>query len=69
MNTIAEGFAGGRETSSVRKRYARTMMHVSQKPSLEEEENPTIIRFSRMDTEGVLSHENGPMVIKVKIRY
>lgn len=44
------------------------MMHVRQKSPSEEEENPTIINFSRKDVEGVLAHENDLMVIKVKIR-
>ncbi|XP_050895535.1 uncharacterized protein LOC127102173 [Lathyrus oleraceus] len=68
LNTIAGGFTGGGETSSSRKRYAWTMMHVWQKPSSEEEETPNIISFSIRDAEGVLVHENDSMVIKVKIR-
>lgn len=43
------------------------MMHVMEKSPSEEEENPTMIGFSIRDVEGVLAHENGLMVIKVKI--
>ena len=68
LNTIAGGFAGGGETSSARKRYARTVMHVDQKMTDEPEDNPGTVTFSKKDAAGVLAHDNDPMVIKVQIR-
>lgn len=67
LNTILRGFSGGGETSSDKKRYARTVTHVSQNPLSEREGKPTIIGFSRQDSEGVLAHENDLMVMKVQI--
>lgn len=43
-------------------------MHIEQKLSSEEKENSIMISFSRRDSEGVLAHENDPMLIKVHIR-
>lgn len=51
LNTIVGEFVGEGETSSTRKRYAQTIINVRQKPSSEEEENPTIISFSKRDVE------------------
>ena len=68
LNTIAGGFAGGGETSSARKRYARTVMHVEQRMTDESDDNPDIVTFSKKDAAGVLAHDNDPMVIKVQIR-
>lgn len=65
LNTISGGFAGGGETSSIRKIYARSVMYVSQNPSSEKEEKTVVIGFSKRDSEGVLAHKNDPMVIKV----
>ena len=68
LNTIAGGFAGGGETSSTRKRYARTVWHVDQKVISESDDNMDAVTFSKKDAAGVLPHENDPMVIKVQIR-
>lgn len=38
LNTIVGIFVGRGETSSAKKRYSWTVMHVRQKPSSEEEE-------------------------------
>lgn len=68
LNTIAKGFVGRGETSSTRKRYARSVMHIEQKPPSERKEDPIVISFSRRDLGGVLAQKNDPMVIKVHIR-
>lgn len=68
LNTIVEGFAGGGETNSTRKRYARTMMHVRKEPSSEERYNQTIITLSKKNAEGVLPHKDDLMVIIMQIR-
>ena len=58
LNTIAGGFAGGGETSSARKRYARTVMHVDQRSTDKPEDNPGTVTFSKKDAAGVLAHDN-----------
>lgn len=68
LNTIAGGFVGGGETSSARKRYARSVMHIEEKSSLEGKGDLVVISFSRKDSKGVLAQKNDPMVIKVQIR-
>ncbi|XP_020235769.1 uncharacterized protein LOC109815456 [Cajanus cajan] len=59
FNTIAGGFAGGRATSTARKRYSRSVLTVSEfrRPSQPE------ISFSDSDYEGVAPHEDDPVVI------
>ena len=51
LNTIAGGFVEVGKTSSARKIYARTVMHVSQESPLEERYNLAIITFSKKDVE------------------
>lgn len=53
-------------TSLARKRYTRSIMHVSQKLFSGKEERYVAISFSRRDSKGVLAHENEKMVIKVQ---
>lgn len=67
LNTISVCFTAGEETSSTRKRYARSVMNVSQKMPPEREERYVVVGFSRQNSEGVLAHENDLMVIKVQI--
>ena len=65
LNTISGGFTGGGETSSSKKRYALSLMHVSHNIFSGKEERLVAVGFSRRDSEGVIAHENDPMVIKV----
>ena len=67
LNTISGDFAGGGETSSTKKRYARSVMHVLQNSLPGKEGRPIVIGFSRQDSEGVPTHENDLMLIKVQI--
>lgn len=68
INTISGGFARGGETSFSRKRYARSIMHISQNPISKKKGKLIVIGFLKRDSEGVLAHENGLMVIKVQIQ-
>lgn len=67
LNKISWGFVGEGETRSTRKRYDWPVMHIEQKSLLDRKEDSVVINFSRKDSEGVLAHENDPMVIKVHI--
>ena len=51
LNTIPIGFAREGETSSARKRYARTMMHDRKESPSKERDNQTTITFSKKDVE------------------
>lgn len=66
LNTISGGFFGGDETSSARKRYARSVMHVFKKLFSKEKGRHVAIIFLRWDSEGILVHENDPKVIKLQ---
>lgn len=62
-NTIV----GGGETSSAIKRYTQTVMHVRHGSPSKGADRRATITFSKNDSEGVISHEDDPMVIKIQI--
>jgi len=62
FNTISGGFAGGGPTRSARKRYARNIMMAA----ISEPSSPTPdIVFSSIDSEGIIPHEDDPVVLSV----
>jgi len=65
LNTISGGFAGGGESSSSRKKYVRQGMLIDNNESiLGREENITV---SAADYEGVVPHDDNPMVVTLQI--
>jgi len=62
LNTISRGFAGGGESSSSRKKYVRQVMFINNNvnPTAGQEKN---ITFLATDYEGVVPHDDDPMVI------
>ncbi|KAJ1440738.1 hypothetical protein SESBI_01808 [Sesbania bispinosa] len=68
MTTIAGGFIGGGTTSSARRRYARSVMQISEGPRQQAtHRRPPVITFSEDDFDGVEEHEHDPMVIEVRV--
>ena len=65
LNTIVGVFAGGRETSSDRKKYACVMMHVSEDIAKVQEQDLNTVSFSKRDVISIMARENDLMVIKV----
>jgi len=61
-NTISGGFVGGGESSTSWKNYARQVMLVDKGSRSFAERSPNIT-FSTKDFEGVIPHEDDPMVI------
>lgn len=68
LNTVLIGITDAEETRSSRKRYVRSVMHVSKKLPPEKEERYIVDGFSRQDSERVLARENNLMVIKVQVQ-
>ena len=66
LNTISGGFAGGGESSTSWKNYARQIMLVDEGSRSFAERSPDIT-FSTEDFEGVIPHEDDPMVITLQI--
>lgn len=64
MNTFARSFAIDGESSSSRKKYVRTVMHVAKAPPIEFGKMPPI-SFSWWYAEGVLTHEDDLMLINL----
>lgn len=67
-NTIVWGFSRGGETSSARKQYTQTVMHVRQGSLSEGTNHQDTTTFPKKYVEKVIPHEEEPMVIKVKIQ-
>jgi hypothetical protein len=67
INTISGGFSGGGESNTDRKRYLRQVNHVTE--LMGEVSFPKIpeLSFSEKDSEGVVPHDNDPLVIQVHI--
>jgi len=66
LNTISGGFAGGGESSTSRRNYARQIMLINE-DSCSFAERSSVITFSAEDFEGVIPHEDNPMVITLQI--
>ena len=66
LNSIAGGFAGGGETNSARKKYACTVMHVSEDIANIREQDLNPVSFSKRDAIGIMAHKNDPLVIMVQ---
>jgi len=62
FNTIAGGFSGGGQTSSARKRYARSVMTTA---VMDKPRQAPDITFSNDDLKGVVPHEDDPIVVSV----
>jgi len=66
LNTISGGFTGGGESSASRKNYARQIMLIDE-GSHAFVEKSSDITFSAKDFEGVVTHDDDPMVITLQI--
>jgi len=66
LNTISGGFAGGGESCASRKNYARQIMLIDE-GSHTFVEKSSDITFSAKDFEGVVPHDDDPMVITLQI--
>jgi len=66
LNTVSGGFAGGGESSASRKNYARQIMLINEGSHVFAEKSSDIT-FSPKDFEGVVPHDNDPMVITLQI--
>lgn len=67
LNTIAGGFAGGREISSTRKRYVCQVLNIEDLLQVRDTKAPeAVIVFSEEDVFGLHTHKYVPMVIIVK---
>jgi len=65
VNTISEGFSGGRCTASQRKKYAREVMAVKAQ-ELNQSPEPDLY-FTKVDLQDVVPHDNEPVVISMVI--
>ncbi|XP_024630733.1 uncharacterized protein [Medicago truncatula] len=65
LNTISGGFAGGGESSASRKKYVRQVMFIDDRAT--NSENEQDITFTSDDYEGVVPHDDDPMVITLQI--
>jgi len=63
LNTISRGFSGGGCTTSKRKKYTKDMMAVEGR-RLGQPAEPALC-FTSSDLEGVVPHEDDPMVISI----
>jgi hypothetical protein len=66
LNTISGGFAGGGESSSSRKKYVRQVMLCQEYEEHDQQRGPDI-SFSARDYQGVVPHDDDPMVITLQI--
>jgi len=66
LNTISGGFAGGSESSTSRKEYMRYMMLLDENAHRPLEQEPDIT-FIAKDYQGVVPHDDDPMVISLHI--
>jgi len=66
LNTISGGFARGGESNASRKNYARQIMLIDEGSHFFAERSPDIV-FSAKDFEGVVPHDDDPMVITLQI--
>jgi len=66
LNTISGGFAGGGESSASRKNYARQIMLVDEGSRTFTEKSSDITFFAK-DFEGIIPHDDDPMVITLQI--
>lgn len=66
IDTIAEGFAGGGETSLTRKCYVRQVMHVAELPINFVAANIPDLNFSPRDLEGISPHNDDPLAVVVQ---
>ncbi|MCH92502.1 hypothetical protein A2U01_0013442, partial [Trifolium medium] len=67
INTIAGGFSGGGESNFARKKYVRQVNQIAEmigKVSFPKTPEPT---FSEHDAEGIVPHDNDPLIIQVHI--
>lgn len=65
LNTISGGFARGGESNTSRKRYVRQVMFIDHRAINSEREQG--ITFTLDDYEGVVPHDNDPMVVTLQI--
>jgi len=63
LNTISSGFWGGGSTATKRKRYARAVLTLEIK-SHDDAPDPDLY-FTKVDSVGVVPHDNDPVVISI----
>ncbi|MCI54053.1 gag-pol polyprotein, partial [Trifolium medium] len=67
VNTIAGGFSGGGDSSFARKRYARRTILETYLVGHAAFPSTPDISFTAKDGEGVMPHDDDPLVIQVQI--
>jgi hypothetical protein len=66
LNTISGGFAGGGESSTSRKKYVRQIMLLDDNAHRPLKQEPDIT-FTARDYQGVIPHDDDPMIITLQI--
>ncbi|MCH90939.1 gag-pol polyprotein [Trifolium medium] len=67
INTIAGGFSGGGESNSARKKYVRQVNQIAEMIRKISFPKTPELTFSERDAEGIVPHDNDPLVIQVQI--